>query len=326
MKAIIITQPGGPENLKLVDMPTPVPGPHELLVEIVATAVNRADLLQCAGHYPPPPGASEVPGLEMAGYVVDKGILVKDWKIGDAVCGLLAGGGYATHCVIHEKVALPIPAGMEVQDAAALPEVFMTAFQTLHWLGQLDYGERVLIHAGASGVGTAAIQLAQLKSAEIMVTASAHKHPLCRELGADFCIDYREDDFAAAVEDYTQGKGVDVILDFVGAPYFTANVNSLAPDGRLIMIGFLGGAQVREPVHLSPILFKRLRIQGTTLRARDLTYKVRLAQELKAQHWSDFDSGALRPVIDSVFPLSEVGGAHQRMADNLNQGKIILRI
>lgn len=326
MKAIIVEQFGGPEQLQIKEVPQPVPGPDELLVKVVATAVNRADLLQREGKYPPPPGASEILGLEISGQVVDKGARVGDWKIGDMVCGLLPGGGYAEYCTIHQKLALPIPAGIDVQEAAAIPEVFMTAFQALHWLAKLDYGEKVLIHAGASGVGSAAIQLAKLKKAEIIITASTNKHPLCKELGADFCIDYKADDFSEMVTEYTEGKGVDVILDFIGAPYFQPNLSSLNTDGRLILIGFLGGARIKEPFDLLPVLFKRLRIEGTTLRARDLDYKIQLAQDLKERSWPQFESATLRPVIDSVFPISEVASAHRRMADNLNQGKIILRI
>lgn len=326
MKAIIVEQFGGPEQLQIKEVRKPVPGPDELLVKVAATAVNRADLLQREGKYPPPPGASEILGLEISGQVVDKGARVGDWKIGEMVCGLLPGGGYAEYCTIHQKLALPIPAGIGLQEAAAIPEVFMTAFQALHWLAKLDYGEKVLIHAGASGVGSAAIQLAKLKKAEIIVTASSNKHPLCKELGADFCIDYKADDFAEMVNEYTEGKGVNVILDFIGAPYFQSNLNSLDTDGRLILIGFLGGARIKEPFNLLPVLFKRLRIEGTTLRARDLNYKIQLAQDLKERSWSQFESGTLRPVIDSVFPISEVASAHRRMADNLNQGKIILRI
>jgi len=326
MKAILVDNFGGPEQLKMGEAPKPLAGPDELLVKVAATAVNRADLLQREGKYPPPKGASDILGLEIAGQVVDKGARVGDWKIGDQVCGLLPGGGYAEYCTIHQKLALPVPAGLDLQEAAALPEVFMTAFQALHWLAKLDYGEKVLIHAGASGVGTAAIQLAKLKKADILITASAHKHPLCKELGADYCIDYKADDFAEMVAEYTEEGGVDVILDFVGAPYFEANLQSLASDGRLIMLGFLGGMKIKGPLNLGPILFKRLKVEGTTLRARDLDYKIRLAQDLKERSWSHFETAALRPVIDSVFPISEVASAHRRMADNLNQGKIILRI
>lgn len=326
MKAIIQKSFGGPELLELGEAPKPLPGPEEILVKVVATAVNRADLLQREGQYPAPKGASEILGLEIAGRVVDKGARVGDWKIGDQVCGLVSGGAYAEYCTLHHKIALPIPSGLDFQEAAALPEVFMTAFQTLHWLAKLDYGEKVLIHAGASGVGTAAIQLAKLKKADILVTASDHKHPLCKELGADYCIDYKAEDFAEMVAEYTEGQGVDIILDFVGAPYFPANLQSLATDGRLIMIGLLGGMKLREPLKLLPILYKRLSIKGTTLRSRNQAYKSRLALDLKERCWNHFESGTLRPVIDSVFPLSEVASAHRRMAANLNQGKIILRI
>jgi putative PIG3 family NAD(P)H quinone oxidoreductase len=326
MKAIIVKEYGGPEQLKVGELSIPTIGPDDLLVKIEASAVNRADLLQRAGKYPPPPGESNILGLEMAGRIVDKGMKVKDWKIGDAVCGLLGGGGYAEYCIIHQDMALPIPGGLSFQEAAAIPEVFLTAYQALHWLAKINYEERILIHAGASGVGSAAIQLALLKKAEIIVTASANKHPLCKEMGAHFCIDYKEDDFAEMVNEYTEGKGVDVIIDFIGAPYYERNIKCLALDGRMVILGLLGGLKMQEPTNLAPLLFKRLQIMGSTLRSRDLNYKISLSQELKERTWPHFETGALRPVIDSVFPISEVGSAHRRMAANQNQGKIILRI
>lgn len=326
MKTIIIKEFGGPEQLIVGETTRPTIGPDDLLVKIEASAVNRADLLQREGNYPPPPGESEILGLEMAGRIVDKGPKVRDWKVGDAVCGLLGGGGYAEYCTIHQHMALPIPGGLSFQEAAAVPEVFLTAYQALHWLAHLDYGERVLIHAGASGVGSAAIQLAVLKKAEIIVTASSNKHPLCKELGANFCIDYKEDDFEDMVKEYTEGEGVDVIIDFIGGPYFDRNIKCLAPDGRMVILGLLGGLKVKDYINLGPILFKRLQIMGSTLRSRDLDYKTKLSQELKERTWPHFETGALRPIIDSVFPISEVASAHRRMADNQNQGKIILRI
>ena len=255
MKAVIIKEFGGPEQLAIGSWPTPEAGPHDLLVRVHASALNRADTLQRQGKYPPPPGASPILGLEMAGEVVQVGSEVKRYKVGDRVCGLLGGGGYAEYVVIHEEIALPIPAGMDYQQAAAIPEVFLTAFQAIQWIGKLQAGERVLVHAAASGVGTAALQLARVIGAESLATASAGKHEICRELGAAKVIDYRSQDFLEEIKAYTKGVGVDLVIDFIGAGYFQRNLEVLGLDGRMVMLAFLGGVKVTE-LNLASILRK----------------------------------------------------------------------
>lgn len=325
MRAVIVKQPGGPEQLSIGTWTTPQPGPDEVLVLVSATAVNRADTLQRQGKYPVPDGESPILGLEMAGEVVEVGPAVTRWQVGDRVCGLLGGGGYAQYAVINQDMALPIPDGMGYAEAAAIPEVFMTAFQSLIWLGELQAAERVLIHAGGSGVGTAAIQIAREKGAEVIVTASTPKHDLCRELGASLTIDYKKEDFKEAVMAYTQGQGVDVVLDFVAGPYFQSNLELLQTDGRLIMLALLGGGNLSE-ANLTPILRRRLQIIGSTLRNRSQSYKAQLTQALHAFAWARFQKGHLRPIIDRVMPWQEVAAAHRIMEANQNAGKIVLEI
>ncbi len=325
MQAIQIPQFGGPEVLTIKEVPTPSIGDEEILIQTAATALNRADLLQRMGKYPPPAGASPIPGLEAAGVVVDKGQKVSQWKIGDRVCALLPGGGYAQYISIPQGMALPIPEGLSFEQAAAVPEVFLTAHQAIHWLADLKTGERILIHAGASGVGTAAIQMAKQIGAEIIVTASAGKHPLCKKLGAQLCIDYKSEDFAEAIAKYTTNKGVDVIIDFIGAPYFQNNIDSLAVEGRLVQLAFMGGV-LAEEINLGPLLRKRLKLMGSTLRARSLDYKVDLTRDFAQKYWHLFTNGAFEAIVDSVYPWTEVVKAHQRMEANLNQGKIVLKL
>ncbi len=326
MKAIQLKAFGGPEQLFLGDWPKPTPGPGELLVNVHATALNRADTLQRKGHYPPPPGASEILGLEMAGTVADWGEGVTGFELGDPVCGLLPGGGYAQQVTIPASLALRLPGNLSFTKAAALPEVFLTAFQAIGWLAKLQVGERILIHAGASGVGTAAIQLAkQIGAAQIIVTASARKHEFCLALGAHHAIDYQSEDFSQRVAELTDGQGVDVIIDFVGGPNFAPNLATLAPDGRMVMLAFLGGAKVTE-LNLAAILRKRLHIMGSTLRARSLDYKSRLAEDFRQQYWSLFGTGELRPIVDSIYSWEEVAEAHRYMESNANIGKIVLTV
>ena len=325
MRAVLINTPGGPEQLYLGEVAPPQPGPADLLVRVAATAVNRADTLQRQGKYPVPPGESDILGLEIAGEVAAVGAEVSRWQVGDRVCGLLGGGGHAEYVCMHQDLALPLPGEMSYAEAAAIPEVFLTAFQALIWLGELQPGERVLIHAGASGVGTAAIQIAREKGAEVLVTASQPKHALCLDLGASVAIDYRNDDFAKAVRKATEEMGVDVILDFVAAPYFQANLDLLQTDGRLVMLALLGGTRP-EAVNLGPILRKRLQVIGSTLRSRSLAYKIRLSQALHTFAWPRFQSGQMRPIIDRVLPWTEIVAAHQAMEANENAGKIVLTI
>lgn len=324
MKAVQIKEFGGPEQLFIGDWKQPTPGLREILVKVEATALNRADTLQRKGNYPPPKGASPILGLEMAGTVEAIGSAVSHWKRGDRVCGLLAGGGYAEYVIIHEELALPIPDNLDFVQAAAIPEVFLTAYQALWWLADLKSKENVLIHAGASGVGTAAIQLAKLQEAEIYVTASAPKHQLCLDLGAQKAIDYKTEDFEKIILELTEGRGVDVIIDFIAAPYLQQNLNSLNFDGRLVLLALMGGWQTE--VNLLNVLRKRLQIKGSTLRARSLDYKIRLTKAFKELSWEHFESGQLQPIIDSVFDWKEVAKAHKYMEANKNKGKIVLTI
>lgn len=325
MKAIQFDQPGDPTVLYLGEQPDPQPGPGELLVRVAATALNRADLLQRRGQYPVPPGASPILGLEMAGTVMDIGAKVEGFQVGDNVCALLDGGGYAQYVTLPAPMALRLPENLSFTKAAAIPEVFLTAFQALHSLADLQPAETVLLHAGASGVGTAAIQIAQLIGARVLVTASPPKHELCCKLGADQAFDYRSPDWAEQVKNATDGKGVDVIIDFVGAPNWNNNIDLLALDGRLVLLGFLGGMKV-DRFDLRPLLMKRLQITGSTLRSRSQDYKTRLTQDFRQQYWSAFAEGALHPVVDSIYDWEEVAAAHRYMEANANQGKIVLTI
>ena len=325
MKAILVDREGGPEHLHLGSHSDPEPAPDELLVEVHATALNRADTMQRRGHYPPPEGASEILGLEMAGRVAAVGSACTGWSEGDRVFGLLAGGGYAEKVAIHHELALPIPEGLSFEEAAAVPEVFLTAYQALFWLGGVAEGQRVLVHAGASGVGTAAIQLVREAGGEPFVTASSPKHDLCRRLGAEATIDYRSEDFAERVDDITGGEGVHLVVDFIGAPYFEKNVRVLRTDGRLVLLSTLGGTTV-ESVDLRRFLAKRLHLKASTLRARPQEYKIRLSQEFAAYALPRFEEGALRPVIDRTYDWAEAAEAHRRMEANENAGKLVLRI
>jgi tumor protein p53-inducible protein 3 len=326
MRAIIINKYGGPEQLQLGEWPNPEPGDKEILVKIAATAVNRADIQQRMGKYPPPEGASPLLGLEMAGTVAGTGSGACRWKEGDTVCGLLPGGGYAEYAVIHKDLALPVPKGMSMIEAAAVPEVFMTAFQAVNWIAGLKKGEWILVHAGASGVGTAATQLArEMGAGGIIVTASGPKHETCRAMGADFAIDYKNEDFADAVKEHTENRGVDVVIDFIAAPYFTRNLEVLRTDGRLVILAFLGGVKP-EGVNLVPVLTKRLQIIGTTLRSRSLEYKIELARDLYNFAWERFEEGRLEPVIDRVFALGDAAEAHRYMEEDKNSGKIVLTV
>jgi tumor protein p53-inducible protein 3 len=325
MKAIQIKDFGGPEELYLGDYKTPTPAANEILIKVEATALNRADTLQRMGKYPPPEGDSPIMGLEMAGEVVEVGEQVMHWKIGDKVCGLLGGGGYAEYAVIPERLALPWPEGFDAVQAAAVPEVFLTAFQALRWLAHLQEGERVLIHAGASGVGTAAIQLAKVMGAHPVVTASAGKHGLCQELGAELAIDYKTENFADRLKDYTKGEGVNVVIDFIGGPYLQQNLDVMGLEGRMVLLAFLGGVKV-DNLNIAPVLRKRLQVIGSTLRARDLEYKIRLSSDLQLFAWPLFANGQLRPIVDKVYDWSEVAEAHRYMESNQSKGKIVLRV
>jgi tumor protein p53-inducible protein 3 len=302
--------------------PTPRPAAGELLVEVKAAGINRADLLQRQGKYPPPQGASPLLGLEVAGVVQQLGEGVSGWQVGERVCGLLPGGGYAQYALLNSQLAMPIPAELDFTEAAALPEVFLTAWQALVWLARLQPGETVLIHAGGSGVGTAAIQLAKALGATPWVTASAGKHALCTSLGASLCIDYKAEDFAGRIARERGGRGVEVIVDFIGAGYWQQNLQSLALDGRLVLLAFLGGT--KTDTNLAPLLSKRISVFGSTLRSRSPAYQAALTKELAAFLLPRLESGTLRPVLHKVYPWQEAASAHQDMEQNKNAGKLVL--
>ncbi|MEX0660773.1 MAG: NAD(P)H-quinone oxidoreductase [Balneolaceae bacterium] len=325
MKALLVDSSADQPKMVLGDHPSPKPAAGELLVKIEATALNRADLLQKAGKYPPPEGTSPILGLEMAGTVEEVGEGVTLFEKGDAVFGLLPGGGYAEYCTIHEELAMPVPESVSIEEAAGIAETFLTAFQALLWNGEIYDGETVLIHAGAGGVGTSAIQLAkQVYSAEVIATAgSQEKLKLCKSLGADLAINYKEQDFAEVIETELGENSVDLIVDFVGSEYWNQNMDVLAMDGRLIHLALLGGATV-EKMSLVPILRKRLTVRGSTLRNRSDLYKKLLTEEFTEIVFDLIASGKIKPIIDSVYNWSDADKAHDRMAKNLNAGKIIL--
>jgi len=325
MRAVVVPEEGAPEHMTIGEVSTPEPRPDEVLVKVHATALNRADTFQRQGHYPPPEGASDILGLEMAGTVAETGSEVLDWHENDRVFALLDGGGYAEYTVVHKDRLMAVPPGLSMREAAAVPEVFLTAYQALHWLGGLQAGHHVLVHAGASGVGTAAIQLARRAEAHPYVTASAPKHEVCRDLGAEATIDYQSENFAHRIADRTDERGVDIILDFIGAPYFHQNVDSLALDGRIVQLATLGGSTV-EQVSLRALMAKRAQLLASTLRSRSLDYKVQLTQEFASDVLPQFIDGQLEPVIDSVYDWTDVADAHRRMENNENAGKIVLSI
>jgi putative PIG3 family NAD(P)H quinone oxidoreductase len=322
MKAILMDEPGGPEVLYYGDAPDPQPGADELLVRVRATALNRADLLQRRGGYAPPPGASPMLGLEVAGDIVQA---AGDWQVGDRVMAVVTGGGYAEQAVVPAGMAMPIPQAFTYEQAAAIPEAFLTAYLNLFTLGRLQAGETVLIHVGASGVGTAAIQLAREAGARVFATAGTEeKCEFCRELGAKLVILYKQESFRERVLASTDSRGVDVILDFVGAPYWNDNLAALAVGGRLLLIGFLGGT--KGELDLGLILPKSLTISGTTLRRMPLPQKIALTKAVAEFVLPRFERDQLRPVIDRVYSLQEAAIAHRYMATNTNIGKIILRV
>ena len=325
MKAILLKEIGTADQLYIGDTPTPTPSNQEVLVKVYAAGINRADILQREGKYPAPKGASTILGLEIAGEVVSKGPDVSKWQMGDKVFGLVSGGGYAQYANIHQDMLMHVPSNLSYVECAAIPEAFLTAYQALISQAGLQPKEKVLIHAGASGVGTAAIQIAKLIGASPYVTASKNKHKACFELGAETCIDYKSQNFEQVVKELTNGKGVDVILDFVAAKYYQQNINSLALDGRMVMLAFLGGIKVPE-VNLVPMLSQRLKIMGSTLRSRSPAYQIELTKSFFDFGYDAFTDGRLKPVIDSVFSWEKVQEAHRHMEANLNTGKIILKI
>jgi putative PIG3 family NAD(P)H quinone oxidoreductase len=325
MQAITVTTPGGPEVLRLTAVPDPVPTPEQVLVRVRATALNRADVMQRLGGYPPPPGESNILGLELAGEVEAVGSAVKNIAPGDHMFGLVGSGGYAEKAVIDARMAMPIPAGWSFAQAAAVPEVFFTAQETMFTLGGLKEGETVLIHAAASGVGTAGIQMARETGARIFVTAgSAEKIQRCLELGATAGCNYKEQDFADWVKEVTNGQGVDLIEDFIGAAYWERNLRCLKTGGRLVLVGLMGGAKVEA--NLGLIMTKRLQIFGSVLRSRPLADKIAITQRFRAKWLPLLAVGRIKPIIDRILPLAQAADAHRYMEENRNFGKIILEV
>jgi len=325
MRAVVITQPGGPEVLRLEEVPDPVPGAGEVLVQVAAAGLNRADVLQRQGHYPPPPGSPPYPGMECSGRISRLGSDVTGWKIGDEVCALLAGGGYAERVAVSAGQLLPVPAGISVIDAAALPEAACTVHSNVVTLAGLAPGEAFLVHGGASGIGTMAIQLTRALGARVMCTAgSAAKLDFCRELGADLAISYTAEDFVAAIADFTSGAGADVILDIIGASYLQRNVTALATGGRLMVIGLQGGT--RAELDLNALLRKRARVHATTLRGRPDAEKAAIVGAVREQVWPLVESGQIRSVIETVLPLAEADQAHRLMEAGGHVGKILLSV
>jgi len=327
MKAVLIKEPGEASQLYLGKQPKPVPKEDELLVRVHATSVNRADILQRQGKYPPPPGASPILGLDAAGVVEEVGSQCKSRKVGDQVMALLPGGGYAEYVVIPDKMAMPIPKKFTFEQAAAIPEVFLTAYQTLFLLGNLMGRHSVLIHAGASGVGTAAIQLAkEVGEEKIIVTAgSGEKILACEKLGATHGFNYKDGNFLDHVMEVTDNKGVDIILDFIGAPYWEQNLKCLATEGKLIIIAAMGGFKA-DKLNILPFLLKRVQVMGTTLRTRSKEYKIKLTEFFSDFSLKLFAEEKIKPIVDKVYPWEEVQDAHRYMEENKNIGKIVLKI
>jgi NADPH2:quinone reductase len=325
MNAVAITTPGGPEVLKLAEVPAPRPGTGQLLVKVAAAGVNRPDLAQRAGSYPPPPGHSPLPGLEIAGDVIEVGADTTRWKPGDKVCALVNGGGYAEYCIAEETSALPIPAGFDMVRAAALPETFFTVWNNVFERGRLAAGEWFLVHGGSSGIGTTAIQLARAFGARVIATAgSADKCQSCLDLGADRAVNYRTEDFVAAAKQATGGKGVDVILDMVGGGYTDKNLVIAAEDGRIVQIATLGGADAK--VNLARLMIKRLTLTGSTLRPRTREVKAGFARALEEKVWPLLAAGKVKVVMDSTFPLAEAAEAHRRLETSQHIGKVVLTV
>ncbi len=317
---------GGPEVLRVVQGPVPAPAPDEVLIRVMAAGVNRPDVLQRQGKYPVPPGASPIIGLEVAGEVVACGSAVTAWRIGDKVCALANGGGYAAFCAAPATQCFPWPAGYDAVRAAALPETYMTVWANLFMMGRLAAGERALVHGGTSGIGVTAIQLAVAFGATAYATAgSAAKCAGCLGFGAAEAINYREEDFAEAVKRLTGGRGVDVVLDMVGAPYTVRNVKSLGMDGRLVQIAFLEGSRV-EGFDMLPVMLRRLTLTGSTMRPRSTAEKAAIAADLQAKVWPLLDAGQVGPVIHAVFPLAEAAAAHALMETSTHIGKIMLTV
>jgi NADPH2:quinone reductase len=325
MTSIAIREPGGPDML--VPQPQPVPSPHEgeILVKVAAAGVNRPDVMQRQGHYPPPKGATEIPGLEIAGEVVQVGPGVTRWNKGDKVMALVVGGGYAEYCLAYASHALPVPTSLSMIEAAAIPETFFTVWHNVFKRGKLTSGETLLVHGGSSGIGTTAIQLGKAFGAQVIVTAGTpEKCDACRKLGADLAINYNTEDFVALSKQATQGRGVELILDMVGGEYVGRNYEAAAVEGRIVQIAFL--ASSRLTVDLMRLMLKRLTHTGSTLRARAVADKAAIAQAVEKNVLSFLASGRVKPLIDSTFPLAQASAAHARMESGKHIGKIVLTL
>ncbi|MFI2260122.1 NAD(P)H-quinone oxidoreductase [Streptomyces tubercidicus] len=325
MRAITIPEPGGPEALVWADVPDPQPAEGEVLIEVAASAVNRADLLQRQGFYDPPPGSSLYPGLECSGRISALGPGVHGWAVGDEVCALLAGGGYAEKVAVPAGQVLPVPAGVDLVTAAALPEVTCTVWSNVFMIAHLRPGETLLVHGGASGIGTMAIQLAKAVGARVAVTAGGpEKLARCAELGADILIDYREQDFVQEIRKATDGKGADVILDIIGAKYLQRNVKALAVSGRLAIIGLQGG--VKAELNLAALMAKRAAITGAGLRARPLNEKAAIVAAVREHVWPLIANGQVRPILDRVIPMADAAEAHRVVDASAHVGKVVLTV
>ena len=326
MNAITVDEQSATRTMRWTEVgELPPLGSTEVLVDIHATALNRADLMQRQGNYPPPPGASPILGLEMAGVIAAVGPNVQAWQPGDQVCALLPGGGYAEQTIVPAAMLMPVPLGWDFTLAAGLPEVYLTAFVNLYMEAAIQPGEVALVHGGASGVGTAAIQLLKASGNQVIVTAgSDDKVAACRDLGADLAINYRTEDFVEAVKGFTDGKGVDVVMDMVGADYLARNLGLLKLKGRLVFISTLSGAQTQ--IDLRQVMGKRLRLIGSVLRGRTLEEKVAIKENFMARCWPEVENGTLKPVLETIYPIAQANEAHQQMAENRNIGKIILQV
>lgn len=324
MMAIEISEPGGPEVLRAVERPTPEPGPGEVLVRVEAAGVNRPDIMQRLGKYPPPPGASDIPGLEVAG-VVERADGSDRWRVGDRVCALLAGGGYAEYCSVPAVQCLPIPKGMDSLTAAAIPETYFTVWTNLFQRGRLQPGEHVLVHGGTSGIGSTAIQLARALGSIVYATAGSDaKCKTCERIGASVAINYREKDFVAEIKSATGGRGVDVVLDIIGGDYLPRNIQCLALQGRLVQVGLIGGSE--GALDLRSVLQNRLTITGSTLRPRTPDEKGAIARELEAHVWPLLERHEVAPVVHTTFPLTAASEAHRLLESGEVVGKLVLRV
>jgi putative PIG3 family NAD(P)H quinone oxidoreductase len=325
MIAIEISRPGDPDVLVATERPRPEPGAGEVLIKVAATGVNRPDVFQRRGRYPPPPGASDIPGLEVAGTIERLGDAVHGFAVGDAVCALVAGGGYAEYCVAPAPQCLPVPRGLNLTAAAAIPETFFTVWTNVFERGRLQPNETLLVHGGSSGIGTTAIQLARARGSRVFATAgSPEKCAACEQLGAERAINYREEDFVAVVRGLSGGSGVDVVLDMVGGDYFARNIDALAVEGRLVEIATLQG--VTAELNIQTIMQRRLTITGSTLRARPIADKAAIAQAVHTHVWPLLESGAVKPIVHATFPLRDAAAAHRVMESSAHIGKLVLTL